>query len=341
MEMEATSAAELVPSGMVEPRQLVWFADALAKAQANRLATGARIAVVARGPDAEAGAGQPLTDVEALLTGIREGTTEGPIPILARTYRRQWMLEQQMSRALLKRLQTHPAWPWLGQVRGAEPVLLARLLARLDPVRASTPSSFWAYCGFATVPGVEFRCTSCGYVAATALSAPPPVAHRRDGGRKPCRGMLQRVRGPEQGVRVAQPKAGENGRGEYDRVAKALCYQIGGELLRAGGAYARMYGEERRRLDQERAQWPSPRKHMTALRKMEKQFLSHLWLVWREALDLPLTQPYTPANQPTTAVVSPWEMIDARSSTDAGPLRLRNAARSAGGSARAIVEGAA
>jgi hypothetical protein len=156
--------------------------------------------------------------------------------------------------AALQPLRAHPAWHWLRHVPGLEHGPLIRLLERLDVRRAGTPSSFWAYCGLATVP------------------APDGVA------------------------RVAQD-------GHYDHAAKLLCLEIAGSLRIAGHGYERFYQAERENLDASRPDWPPARRHMTALRKMEKLFLAHLWLVWRQAEGLAVTDPY-----PGTTGSDPWAM---------------------------------
>jgi hypothetical protein len=78
----------------------------------------------------------------------------------------------------------------------------------------------------------------------------------------------------------------------YDRRAKQVCYLIGTAFLKAGGPYEEFYRRQRAKLDVERPGWATVRKHLTCLRKTEKLFLSHLWLVWREAVGLPITLPY-------------------------------------------------
>jgi hypothetical protein len=111
-------------------------------------------------------------------------------------------------------------------------------------------------------------------------------------------------------VRVAQPRPGRGERAAYDRQAKKICYLVGTSFLRAGGRYEQLYRRERAELDLSRPGWAEGRKHLTALRKMEKVFLSHLFIVWREALGLPVTLPYAQAHAGHTERSGPWEMVD-------------------------------
>ena len=50
--------------------------------------------------------------------------------------------------------------------------------------------------------------------------------------------------------------------------------------------------------------------HGMALRKMIKLFLSNLWLVWREALKLPITKPYAHEKLGHTHIINAWDMCD-------------------------------
>lgn len=49
--------------------------------------------------------------------------------------------------------------------------------------------------------------------------------------------------------------------------------------------------------------------HMMALREMSKDFSVCMWLVWREGLGLPITQPYKVAKLDHRAI-DPWKMVD-------------------------------
>jgi hypothetical protein len=58
----------------------------------------------------------------------------------------------------------HEMWPWIIDRVDANRVETARLLVRLKPDRAHSPSSFWSFCELATIPGVELACDRCGRV---------------------------------------------------------------------------------------------------------------------------------------------------------------------------------
>jgi len=299
--------------------ELRWLADAYEQTQRVRLQTGERIRALQQGRSASTGVGGPpqqeaagqeeAVSAEVLLKQIRTGKASGPHPLLGWTYRRHWESEQELCRGMACCLEAHPVWPWLQQVKGVGPTLAAKLLARLDPLRADTPSAFWAYCGLATVPGEEYRCETCGYTVAYPVGWRVSGNHPQLGSTRRCSGGLERARTAEEGVRAAQPKPAKGERAAYDQYAKKVCYLIGTSFLKTRSTYAEQYLREKARLERERPGWPRARRHLAALRKMEKLFLAHLWLVWREALGLPTTEPYAQQVLELSGYVDPWGMV--------------------------------
>jgi hypothetical protein len=166
-------------------------------------------------------------------------------------------------------------------------------LSRLDISRAGTPSSFWAYCGLATVPGVAFRCDKCGLELAYPIGYEARERHLSRSGLRQCPGELSPVLN-RPSVRVAPRRTAVGGRRAYDAHARKSCYLIGVSLLRCGSDYREYYDAERARLAATRAGWTPKRCHLAALRKMEKMFLRDLWISWRRAENLPVVPPYFP-----------------------------------------------
>jgi len=247
--------------------------------------------------------------IETMLARIRSGAAPGLAGALGDTYRRQWNEERDLLRLLTERIAMHPAWPWLERVRGIGPSLSARLLARLEIERAPTPSSFWSYCGLATVAAQLYRCDGCGYELSLPEGRHLRSGHRVPGSGLPCAGTLGLV--GEGTTRVAQPRPSRGENAPYDREAKKLCYLIGTSFVRQGDTYRRYYNEQRARLDTSKPDWIPRRRHLTALRMTEKLFLAHLWLVWREQLGLPVTAPYADSREDAAPAPRPWAMVDA------------------------------
>ncbi|CAN5728889.1 hypothetical protein BH23GEM6_BH23GEM6_21520 [soil metagenome] len=270
-------------------RALTWTATACERARQLRIETARRLTLEMSGQDGELRAAQRLDDAIVVLP------EDGQLGLLAREYRRALEQERETERILLELLQEHPAGGWIREVPGVDPAAAGLLLARLDPGRAPTPSAFWSYCGLATVPGVVYRCTRCSAEFIVAECSRPPSGHTSPGSSAPCEGGLrQLISGTA--PRVPQPKARAGDRALYDPEAKRIVYTIGHGLRGAGHLYQSYYLHQRRLLDTTRPDWASGRKHVTALRKMQKLFLAHLWLVWRESVGLPLTEPTADAS---------------------------------------------
>jgi hypothetical protein len=318
-------------------RELRWLADAYEQAQRVRIQSGERIRATLQSREQVHSTGIAMLDADEVLRRIRSGKTDGPVPLLGRTYRSHWEAERELARGMEESVARHPAWPWISAVKGIGATLAAKLLARLDVRRADTPSAFWSFCGLATVPGVEYRCCVCGLTASHPEHYRVSGAHMRLGGKRCCTGELVRSRGPEDGVRVAQPRSPRGQRSSYDQSAKKVCYLIGTSFLKCGGSYAEHYRRVKSSLERERPGWTPSRRHLAALRKTEKLFLSHLWLVWRQAAGLPVVQPY--AAMKGHEVIDPWSMVDAVSLERVRAASVSDSSNGTGVNARAADPG--
>ncbi|MFN2637606.1 MAG: transposase [Gemmatimonadaceae bacterium] len=230
--------------------------------------------------------------IRALLQGRSSGAA-GALPFLQRAYERAIREEEDASADLETVVARHPAWVWLQSIKGIGHRLAARLLSRLDISRADTPSSFWAYCGLATVPGAAFRCHRCGLDVAYPLGYAPRETHLSRSGLRTCSGELRLVV-ESNPVRVAPRRTSAGGRRTYDAHARKSCYLIGVSLLRCGSDYREHYDAERARVAATRPGWTPKRCHLASLRKMEKMFLRDLWIAWRRAENLSIVPPYFP-----------------------------------------------
>jgi hypothetical protein len=294
-----------------ETRDLRGIATAFEAAQARRLRAGEEIRALVRSRGGDVSLDRATADVDAMLARLRAGAAPPALTAIGESYRHHWDEERELLRVLSERIALHPAWPWLGRVRGIGPSLSARLLGRLEIDRAPTPSSFWSYCGLATVAAEMYRCAQCGYELSLPSGRIVRSGHRVPVSGQHCAGALAPAGdGPR---RVAQPRPSRGESAPYDREAKKLCYLIGISFVRQGNAYRRYYEEQRARLDVAKPDWIPRRRHLTALRMTEKLFLAHLWLVWREQLGLPITAPYADARDEAATTPRPWAMVDAQS----------------------------
>lgn len=291
--------------------ELRWVADAYEQAQRRRLQLGEQLRAILQGRDAGWGvAPLPEDDVPVMLRAIREGKSLGPVPLLGAEYRRFAEAEGAWRDAMARSIATHPAWPWLHLVKGVGTTLAASLLSRLDVRRARNPSAFWAYCGLSTVPGVRFRCATCGLAVDFGSGRRVSGRHRVPGARTYCAGSLVSDAPPTgSALRVAQHRPGRGESASFDKRARELCYLLGVSFLRTRGKYGAFYHAQRTRLEEARPEWAAGRKHLTALRITEKLFLSHLWVVWRESEGLPVTVPFAQVGG-AARFISPRSMVE-------------------------------
>lgn len=264
-------------------------------AQRARIGHGERVRAFLQGRSF-AGSGETSRDVDELLIELQRGGSAGAPTLLERAYVRAADEEETLGFELRRTVEAHPAWDWLERQRGIGHLLAARLLSRLDVARARTPSAFWAYCGLATVPGTVYRCAECGLESGYPLGYRVKVAHQSRGGSKECKGELSPIV-DQASARVAPRRTVAGGRTAYDAKARTSCYLIGVSLLRTRSDYRCHYDAERERLAVSRIGWTLKRRHLSALRKMEKAFLRDLWVAWRTAVNLPIVAPYFPRMQ--------------------------------------------
>ena len=298
-----------------------FLADSYEQSQRLRIETGERIRAVLQGRDRAWGnvldgfthphkapkgdTSLPCDRCKSILEDIGKGKSVGPVPILGSTYQRHWTGERECFAAMNGALAQHLAWAWLKEVKGIGATLACKLLARLDIHKADTPSAFWAYCGLATVLATLYHCEVCGMDRAFPVGYKVTGKHTKLKGSRACKGLL--VAAGE--GRCAQPKPGRGQKAPYDQYAKKICYLIAMQFIKARGCpYEGHYRSQRAKAERERPGWSAGRIHLTALRKTEKLFLSHLWLVWREAEGLPVTVPYAQAHG-HDSYIGPWEMV--------------------------------
>ncbi|HUQ98947.1 MAG TPA: transposase [Gemmatimonadaceae bacterium] len=262
------------------------------EAQRARIAHGERIRALLQGRSLGSEA-DTERDIEHTLKEIAQGRSGGVPEILERAYARAVDDENYLGSELRATVEDHPAWSWLKSTKGVGHLLAARLLSRLDVTRAETPSSFWAYCGLATIPGTAYRCAKCGLETAYPVGYQSRGTHFSRRGSRECAGVLEAVRSTEP-VRVAPRRGVLGGRGSYDAHARKSCYLLGVSFLRCGSEYRSFYDSERERLATTRPGWTPKRSHLAALRKMQKMFLRDLWLAWRRVENLAIVPPYYP-----------------------------------------------
>ncbi len=180
----------------------------------------------------------------------------------------------------------HPAYPWFSRIKGIGRENIAKVTGLIDIQEDDTVSSLWAFAGYSVKNGKAPR----------------------------------RVRGTKL---------------PYNALLRTMCWRVGGSLMKAKGKYYDYYLEKKLRYtnrflnegftivpsselptDKDGKMYEPPgivsegHIHNMALRKMIKLFLSHLWVVWREAEGLSTRSPYVEEHLKHTHITSPQEMLD-------------------------------
>lgn len=268
------------------------IADDYDQAQRSRIAKGEQIRAIAQGRDQQS-AGVYLsslgflpvvrgdktvkTAADVLLESILKNKTDEPHIYLASSYRNSYTMERNSFDHMSEALEKHVAWvEWLQHVRGIGPTFGAKLLSRLDLDQANNGSSFWCYCGLSTVPGQRWQCSTCGYVGIH------PATHNVTGKHKGCKSLATLTHTSSDGIRAAQPRSERGVKRTYDAFAKKTLFLIASGFLKSGkkSFYNKIYREKRAYYERERQGWEKGRIHLSALRTVQKLFLSHLYEAW-------------------------------------------------------------
>lgn|GEM_PF-2900230 len=177
-------------------------------------------------------------------------------------------LEAEALRDFETELEHYAVYPWLQSVKGIGPSYAAKLLAEIDIKRADTVSALWRFAGFAVT------------------------------------GDGRRER-PTKGVRLP-----------YSKTLKSTCFLIACQFLKTKvSPYRDVYDRVKSRYECQhpdpdpkncaqckaaktdkdvrcRTHWTKGHRHMAALRATAKMFLSHLWVEYRKAEGLTVSQPW-------------------------------------------------
>lgn len=188
---------------------------------------------------------------------------------------------------LAELIKDHPAYHWFSRVKGIGKENIAKVVGMIDIEKAPTISALWKFSGFHVENG----------------KAPK---RQKDGGKL-----------------------------SYNSRLRSLVWRLAVSLMRAQGKFYDYYLREKEKYITRcknqgikivpAGQLPKDKNgkryepegiiseghvHNYALRKMSKLFLACLWLVWREAMGLPVREPYPIEHLGHTTIISPWDMVD-------------------------------
>jgi hypothetical protein len=270
-----------------ETAALRWLVAAYETAVEERVRRGERLrsVLLASGP-----ALAPGDDVlHDYLVRVAENPAHA-VPLLGSMYASALAEEERFAALVELAVMDHPVWPWLSSISGIGAILAARLLSRLDITRARTPSSFWKYCGLATVPGTLYECARCGTLISGMAGMRHTPFHRSGDGAR-CDGGA--AIGTTRTVNIAEPRPRAGESRSYDATARMACHLIGVSFARRGIGYKELYKARAGSLTEHHPEWPPKRIYLAAQRATVKRFLADLWGEWRRVAGLPVVHAYS------------------------------------------------
>lgn len=166
----------------------------------------------------------------------------------------------------------------LGQ-KGIGPIYAAEIITTLDPTKASTPSAFWSYVGYAGPSKDRY------------------TRGEKGGGNKAFRSVMFNL-----GMNFIKNKNEHYEPLYRQRRAKTESSQV---LVFHKGKMAN--GKSTSGKEIPWSETNPGRRHLDAIRWMLKQFLADLWRIWREIEGLPVTDLYVANHLGHKGVVLPEE----------------------------------
>lgn len=234
---------------------------------------------------------------------------------------RRYEEEEQFADGVLENLTAlHPAYDWFSKIKGIGKENIGKPLGKMDVHKAPHISSFWKFCGFHVVDG----------------HAPKPIKGKKLDFVKELRTLWWRVGTSLMKAGIRHKCVGCNEMISSQEMQKGQCPNCSNsDFINIGISWFGAFYLERKKEYYQRyinKGWQIvksedlPTKdgkkhepegviseghiHQMAMRKMIKRFLAGLWLVWRKAEGLPLSNPYVIDKLGHQHMDDPWDMID-------------------------------
>lgn len=214
---------------------------------------------------------------------------ESEDPLTTEIKKRVYDLEKWLNSKVAEVVRAHPCYGWFSQIKGIGDLNIGKVICLIDIEKCQTISKLWRY----------------------ALGAPI---------------------GEDGNKHVEKRTKGEPI--HYNQMLKVMCWRLGQSFIKANNKYADYYRAEKEKIVQKLAdkgiqvvpaanlptedgkkvekdgKFSLGHVDRMAFRKMMKLFLSHLWLKWREAEGLPISQPYVIAKGGHEHIITAEEMVD-------------------------------
>lgn len=236
-------------------------------------------------------------------------------------------IEKKLFGQMRRVVKHHPAWPWLGSVKGIGPTLSTKVLGLIGDIeKFATISKLWRFSGYAVIDGkidrpvkgeklvynrtLKTALYNCGD---SFIKSRSPYRDIYDQAKTKYRerkqiipmqvhcldelkAVLDEFALPLANVTMLREMTHEkpgDGKEQWDKLIKLA--------NRAAGA------------EKDYACWSDGHVDNAGRRKMVKLFLSHLWMVWREAEGLPTSDPFviaSPDHPEHTHYIDPWAFTE-------------------------------
>lgn len=179
-------------------------------------------------------------------------------------------METDLESRIRDEMRNHPTWPWIRRVHGLAELAAAQVVSEIDITNKKTISQLWRYAGYAVIDG------------------------RREYAKK--------------GEKL-----------HYNRRLKTYVYRVTSLQVRLNGPYAKIYRDAKHRYMTLRGpesslpkdeQWTKGRCELAARRKASKLFLSHLCVIWWQAVGMPVSDPYVSLEGERHDIIDPWKFIE-------------------------------
>ena len=201
-------------------------------------------------------------------------------------------LEDSINKDIADEIETHPAWPWLQQIRGVAASSAASVVGLLDIHKAPTPSSFIKFCGYGLTHSDCEKCAGSGYID----------------GMGPC------VDCGGDGTIAMRDRLQKGHKAPFNKKAKSMVWRLVDLQVKLRGPYRVTYDDAKHSYKTTRPDWTPGHIEAAARRKAAKLFLSHLWHVWAEAEGLETVEPFVIARDAKRKhdLIDPYKHIGAK-----------------------------
>ncbi|MBI2011015.1 MAG: hypothetical protein HYS89_02175 [Candidatus Colwellbacteria bacterium] len=234
----------------------------------------------------------------------------------------------------------HPAYPWFSKVKGVGNENIGKIvgLVRVAPETAivenedgegvevelpyaKTISALWKFCGYHVVdgrapkkkPGEKLDFNAQARTMCWRLSTAITKAGIRQFCTECDRQRPPKKEGKDPVCECGSTSFESRGTSKFAELylrEKTRLYQVYANRGVAVVPASQLPKDERGKRYEPANMISEGHVHNQALRKMTKIFLGCLWLVWREAMDLPTRSPYAIEQLGHTTLISPWDMVD-------------------------------